>query len=309
MAIKRTYNGLLTLAQLRAFVAVAKAGSFSGAALELDVSQASVSYTVAQAEQALGLRLFRRGGFGARLTEDGGRIHKHAVKLLRTEEVLLQEAQLIRGTLEGVVRVAAFPSIAQFLLPLVMKRLREIHPALAVQPVEIASSSADVLSTLEAGQSELGLVVANLSDAFIHWKLFEDPFVVCISQAQYRDGLTWDDLRELPLIAYDKDWRDGCVLGMRYFLDRYATPEPAYRVRETGMILSMIAQGLGFSVLPKLTLGPLPEGVVSVGLEVPCVRTVSVAVPPELLSAPAVRAVLSVLRASLPDSDVPPLDL
>lgn len=314
MAIEKSYSGSLTLAQLRACLAVAQAGSFSAAALDLDMSQASVSYAVAQAEHALGLKLFRRGAFGARLTDEGERIRKQAVKVLRTEEVLLQEAQLMKGTLSGVVRVAGFPTIAQYLLPPVMKQLREIHPGLALRPVEIDSdsgdtlrNSGDVLRALEAGQAELGLVVAKLSDEFIHWKLFDDPFVVCIPAVHDRDGLTWDDLRELPVIAYGKDWRDGCVLGVKYVLDRYGAAEPAYKVQETGMILNMIAQGLGFSVLPKLTLDTLPDGVAAVDLKVPRARTASIAVPPELLGAPTVKEVLSMLRARLPNSELPPM--
>ncbi|HEX7004982.1 MAG TPA: LysR family transcriptional regulator [Trueperaceae bacterium] len=313
MAIEKTYSRELTLAQLRACLAVARTGSFSAAALDLDMSQASVSYAVAQAEQALGLKLFRRGAFGARLTDEGERIRKQAVKLLRTEEVLLQEAELMKGTLSGVVRVAGFPSIAQYLLPPVMKRLRESHPGLEIRPVEVDTDSGDVLlnsmdvlRALEAGQAELGLVVAKLSDEFIHWKLFDDPFVVCIPAALDRDELTWEDLRELPVIAYGKDWRDGCVLGVKYVLEMYGATEPAYQAQETGMILNMIAQGLGFSVLPKLTLDTLPKGVAAVSLKVPRARTASIAVPPELLGAPTVKQVLTLLRARLPNSELPP---
>src|SRR5215467_1866538 len=89
LALDRT----LTLHQLRTFHAVAEHLSFSAAALELSISQPSVSYQVKELEAALGLPLLDRLGKRVRLTEAGQVLYDYARRTL----ALLDEAALALG--------------------------------------------------------------------------------------------------------------------------------------------------------------------------------------------------------------------
>lgn len=60
--------GKIKLSQLRALVAIADCGNFSEAALELDLSQSTISHAIATLEEELGVTLLQRGRHGARLT-------------------------------------------------------------------------------------------------------------------------------------------------------------------------------------------------------------------------------------------------
>ncbi|MEO0458638.1 MAG: LysR family transcriptional regulator, partial [Cyanobacteria bacterium P01_A01_bin.114] len=69
-------------AQLQVLLIVADCGSFSEAALQLQLSQSAISYTIASLEEELGVMLFSRGRYGATLTPIGAQIAERARQVL-----------------------------------------------------------------------------------------------------------------------------------------------------------------------------------------------------------------------------------
>ena len=80
------------LRQLRCLVAIAEAGSFTDAAIDLGISQAAASRTLASLESALGVRLLRRTTREVTLTAAGGRVLAHARRALAAAEDVVREA-------------------------------------------------------------------------------------------------------------------------------------------------------------------------------------------------------------------------
>lgn len=78
--------------QLRCLVAIVEAGSFTDAAIDLGVSQAAVSRTLAGLEAALGVRLLRRTTREIAITAAGARVLPHARQLLADLDALVQDA-------------------------------------------------------------------------------------------------------------------------------------------------------------------------------------------------------------------------
>src|SRR2546429_8874310 len=72
----------IELRQLRCLVAIAEAGSFTDAAIDLGISQAAASRTLASLESALGVRLLRRTTREVTLTAAGSRVLAHARRAL-----------------------------------------------------------------------------------------------------------------------------------------------------------------------------------------------------------------------------------
>lgn len=114
--------------QLRAFVTLARTGSFTLAAKELFLSQSAVSHSMKALETDVGCRLFDRVGKKVLLTQAGETLLQHAGKIL-------QEMAGARAGLEqlskwgmGRLRVAAGSAVCQYLLPPVLKQLKEKFP-------------------------------------------------------------------------------------------------------------------------------------------------------------------------------------
>lgn len=125
----------LNWALLRAFLAVAEAGSLSGAARVLGASQPTLGRQIREIESALGLALFRRHARGLELTEAGAAMlgpvrAMHAAAL----EVGLYAAGRETG-LAGTVRITASEFVAHHLLPETIARIREQAPDIAIELV------------------------------------------------------------------------------------------------------------------------------------------------------------------------------
>lgn len=135
-------------ALLRCFLAVAEAGSLSRAALALGCSQPTLSRQVAQLEAQLGQALFERLPRGVRLTEAGTALR---VPAQRMHEHALEFSQVAAGrsvALAGSVRLTASEMVSAYLLPPVLRQLRETHPEIQIELV--ASNSVENLLERDA---------------------------------------------------------------------------------------------------------------------------------------------------------------
>jgi DNA-binding transcriptional LysR family regulator len=123
------YSSTLHLPPLESLVAAftaARVGSFSAAALELDITHAAVSRRIVAAEKWAGVRLFDRHGRGVVVTPDGQRILARAA--LAVDQIAELADRPLKQKRVAVVRVAVTPSFARFWL---LPRIRDLegHPA------------------------------------------------------------------------------------------------------------------------------------------------------------------------------------
>ena len=105
------------LSDLRAFVAVAKLGSFGAAAVELHISQPALSRRVGKLESALGVRLFHRTTRKVDLTAVGREFSYRAGELLNGLEQSLIGISDVANRVSGEVTIACMPSSIRFFLP------------------------------------------------------------------------------------------------------------------------------------------------------------------------------------------------
>lgn len=266
----------LTPQDLRLLVTVAETGSFTAAATRLGVTQSAVSYAVRSVERRIGAVLFERGRLGAKPTPAGERAVIHARRISRQYELLVAETRAAAaGTsagLAGPLRIAAFRNAAAHLLPPALERLTARHPGVVPQILivrelgrgtagEVADGRADLaIATLaEDAQSEPGLTVGEL--------LREPYYLVRPKGRTALDGL--------PLI----DWAENCSSYTRsWWASQDWLPRTRMDVADDGVVLSMVARGVGFAILPRLTLADDHPGVDvdPLGPEPPTRRLVSV---------------------------------
>jgi DNA-binding transcriptional LysR family regulator len=124
------------LKQLRAFVAVVEQGSVSKAAQHLHTAQPALSRQIADLEAEFGLALFDRVGRRLLLTGEGERLVAHCRNLLGQARSLSEEARVLRGGDNGLLKVAAAPvqlesALATF-LPGYARRYPNVEAPLAL---------------------------------------------------------------------------------------------------------------------------------------------------------------------------------
>jgi len=115
--------------QLAAFVAVAEAGTLSGAAERLHVSASALSASVTELERALQTQLLhRRKAKGASLTPAGELVLPRARHLLYQAGELEADARGDERGVAGVVRLGCYPSLAPTVLPVLLSEFAQAHP-------------------------------------------------------------------------------------------------------------------------------------------------------------------------------------
>jgi len=123
----------ISLARLRVFLAVAQGSSISAAAERLSISQPAVSATVTALQNELGVALIRRDGRGIRLTEGGLRLAGHARHLFAILDDALEDLRSLERDVEPRARVGAVATVAEHVLPPMLRDIRTEHPAMEIE--------------------------------------------------------------------------------------------------------------------------------------------------------------------------------
>lgn len=285
----------MKISQLRALVAVAKHGNFSEAALHMELSQSAVSHAIASLEEELGVVLLSRGRHGAHPTPVGERVISHARQVLHLLEEIEKEANREKGLHGGQVRLAAFRSVATHVLPMVIAQFRRHFPEISVSITENCDY-VRVEQMLREGRADIGFTVLPASHEFETWEITRDEFTVLLPPTKRlnRTKLTWEELAAYPLIFPSGN---ACYSKVSDHLRALEFPmNIAYEVTEDSTIVSMVMQGLGVAIVPRLAAEPLPPGIQVCSLPVPLERVIGAAVLTNALQTPAVFAFLDILR-------------
>ena len=300
---------VVKLAHLKILLAVAQEGSFSEAALVLDISQAAVSYAVAQLEAHLGVRLFERGHYGAKLTDVGKRIAVHARGMIALEQALEQEAGLERGLIAGELRVLAFRSAAGKIVAPLVAHLKVKHPALQIRLKELDNEGGvHKMHLVRARQADLAFVDGNVEgNELITWEVMRDRYIALLPTTDARELVCWHELTSENLILSTGHNTGNRV--ERHFASMDRTVVPAYEVHEDSTIAGLVKAGLGIGLLPAFAADALPEGVKGVPTDVTLERPIYICLLPESIKLPVVRVFLNALRTAFPASEVPLLDI
>jgi DNA-binding transcriptional LysR family regulator len=240
-----------TLRQLRAFHAVYQLRKLSAAAEQLSVTQSAVSVLIRQMEEGLGARLFDRTTRSLRPTQAANEAVVVAERILRDVEALGAGVRDLAALKRGRVCLAVTPTLAQILLPRVIRRFSSLHPDISVVIDDCAPDQ--FVSRIVGDHVEFGIGTPERAAADVD------------SATLVRDHLALVCNREHPLAGSKPlRWADLAGHGV-------ITVRPGYGIRplidataaRAGVVLSVVnevsflstalwmtASGLGASIMP-----------------------------------------------------------
>jgi LysR family hydrogen peroxide-inducible transcriptional activator len=245
----------LSLRQLQYIVAIAKLGSFRKAAALCRVAQPSLSAQLAEAEGALGVRLFERDRRHVHLTEAGALVVERASQLLTLERDLVDSVQSLRDPFAGNLRLGVLPTIAPYFLPRIVPTLTKRFSKLRVQWHE--GQTADLVERVKNGALD-GAIVASPSvlGDLPQVALFDDPFFVALCAthplAKRKGRVLLDELAKETFLLLDEG---HCLREQVLPLCQIAkSTEHSFRATSLSTLTQMVASGLGLTLLPKLAI-------------------------------------------------------
>lgn len=245
----------MTLTELRYVVAVADTRHFGRAAERCFVSQPSLSASVKNLEEELGVQLFERGKRGVLLTEAGEQIVAQARRTLEEAERVKAVARQGRDPLKGVLRLGIIHTVAPYLLPDLVGALRRVAPGMPLDVEENMTATLDRM--LRAGELDAVVIALPYEAPGIETApLYEEAFEVV---APARHALTRKksiaieelDAGELLLLPVGHCFRDQVLDACNEFS---RPPEPGRQGNSLETLRSMVASGLGVTVLPATAL-------------------------------------------------------
>ncbi len=122
----------MNLQDLRYLVALAEHRHFGRAAEACNVSQPTLSSQIRKLEGQLGVTLLERTNKRVEMTPVGNRILNHAQRALHEASQMEEVARAARDPLDGPLRLGVIPTLAPYLMPLILSPLRQAYPALTI---------------------------------------------------------------------------------------------------------------------------------------------------------------------------------
>lgn len=289
-------EGKIKISQLQALVAIANLGSFSEAALELELSQSTISHSIATLEDAIGVVLLARGRHGATLTPEGEQLLPDAKQILQLISGMQQKARNLRDLQDGQVRLAAVRSIATHVLPSAIAQFRQKYPRLAVMIIE-CDRFLEVEQALREGRAEVGFTALPTLPEFEARELFRDEFVALLPPNSLDEAgdLTWSQLVSFPMVMNQRNLLHNKMVHEHLTRFGYQL-NVNYNVREDSTILGMVQQGLGATIMPRLSAEPIPDRIQIRRLPVPLERVIGVITVANALLPRSVFAFLDLLQ-------------
>jgi DNA-binding transcriptional LysR family regulator len=240
----------MLLAQVEAFLEVARLGNVSRAAEALYVTQPTLTARLKNLEAELGEQLFLRTGRGLRLTGAGRAFLPHAERALRSlREGELAVTELQRGEAGSLV-VGAAPAVSTYVLPGLLRRFLAAAPRvrLAVR----TGHSEEVLAMVLAEDVDVGLVRELHHPGVEAIPVYEDHLVLVVPPGHRfagGAGIRLEDLGTEPLVLFDRT-SSYHELTNALFREAGVLPSTVMELDNIEAAKQMVAHGLGVALLP-----------------------------------------------------------
>src|SRR4051794_19591707 len=153
---------LMDLRQLRALDAVARARSFTAAALELHLAQSALSQQVAKLERELGVELLRRTTRRVEVTEAGELVLARARRALAEADAIRDDLDALRGLVRGRLRIGGVPPVSGLHPAALIAEFGARHPGVDITIREEVAAA--LIAELADGQLDVVLALVDLAD-------------------------------------------------------------------------------------------------------------------------------------------------
>jgi DNA-binding transcriptional LysR family regulator len=261
----------MNFSQLQCFVALAEMGSFTEAAYEVGLTQSAVSHALSALENELGVTLLERNRKGVvALTSTGQRVLLHARTLLASATAIEQEAKSASGVTAGKLRLASMEAIVgPRLLVRMLSRFEEQYPDIEV--VLFEGTMPEVSDWIINSVVDLGFVIQppeGETSGLASTPIARDELCILVGEQHplsTKPAVTCRDLRDEGFIMA----KTRCTLKfleLAGFEQNGSKPLVRYQASDSATILAMVREGLGISLVPRMTLPKRLDGVVALPL-------------------------------------------
>lgn len=238
--------------KIKAILLAAKYHTLSRAAESFSYTPSAMSHMADALEEELGVKLLERTHVGVKLTEAGESLKEKMDAVLRAEEELRAAAASLGASHREELRIGSYSSIANYILPSIVKRFKKENPDIRVS-ITVADS---LRGWLENDMADVifGDKIAVQENE--HEIMLEEPYVAVVQEKMLvgRRSVSREELYSFPYISTNES-------SLRRYFDeeRFAEILRFDSVDDTS-VLSMVREGIGVAVLPSLAAQKATRG-------------------------------------------------
>ena len=254
----------MNLRHLEVFHAVMQAGSVTGAAHLLNVTQPAVSNVLRHAEQQLKFKLFERIAGRLQPTPEASDLFPDVQEIFGRIDTLNRAVDEIRGGRTGRLVIAASPTFVNAYLPKAVSRLRQHSPGARIT-IHALPTAKSIEERVARREVDIGLVYAPVMDPSVVIEEVTKSNVVCAvprrSPLARRKELGPGDLASGTLVAIGPTTRIGIAIKEAYGAHGLPMPVVAIEVNSPQAACLMVAEGVGIGLVDLATVHqyPLPD--------------------------------------------------
>lgn len=236
------------------FGAVCSAGSISAAARTLNISQPSVSATIAQLEHRIGARLFERSRAGIVLTAEGEALQRRAQAMAALLDGAVADIEAVRNGLVGPLRVGGTPGALVSLLPRAVEKLERSFGAFALNVIE--RPDRELTDMLRKGEIELAFVTTEIETPppdIREVTLSRDPFALLVGRRNKTlpSSVSLRQVAELPWVLPEAQGAFRRQVSALFVAAEISEPRDAIRCDSLLATKAIVRMTNRVTVLPR----------------------------------------------------------
>lgn len=277
----------MDLNQYVVFLEIAKQQSLSKAANVLGYTQSGISHTLKRLEAEMNLTLFYRDRNGAHLTKAGEEIYPVIFQMVQCQENLIQTVQSLHNLHTGTLNIGTYSSISRQWLPHIIQIFKQDFPHIKIHFKE--GGNEDIMRWVERHEVDFGfLSLVEEKKSATEWIFLKDDPLLAVLPPDYKER----QLSIFPLKDFNGKTFILSALGIDVDIHdtlkkHKISPDIQYSAMDDFTIVSMVACGLGVSILPKLVLDHHDSNVLTLPLFPYAKRKLGIAIASKQMASPA----------------------
>ncbi len=252
----------MNIKDLQYFLAVADLEHFGQAAEQCFVSQPTLSGQIKKLEEQLGVVLFERTNRRVMLTETGAQIATYARRVMSEIESIQEIAESSRDPLAGKFRLGAFPTLATYVFPEIVTKVKAAMPKLRL--ILIEDKTLYLMEKLRHGEIDAALLALPVHDDFLTSELlFEDEFCLAVApdhKLASRETVDQKCLKKHKLLLLEEG---HCLRDQSLEICERQGLAEEQDFRATGLetLRQMVKAGTGITFMPKIAVQQNESGI------------------------------------------------
>ncbi|MFT6457758.1 MAG: DNA-binding transcriptional LysR family regulator [Pseudophaeobacter arcticus] len=251
-----------TLRQIEYFVAVGETGSITAASHLLNVSSPSISASVSQLEEELGVMLFvRHHAQGLTPTPAGHAMLDHAKGVLQQAAGLTDLAASLSGSIRGPLSIGCLSTFAQVVLPGLRRSFTDQYSEVRISQIEANQSELFILLRQAKIDVALTYDLDLPRDLSFHPMLSLPPLVALSETHPLADqqSIAIEELADYPMVLLDLPYSADYFLS--FFTRAGLRVNIAERTQDMAVMRGLVANGFGYSIVNIRPVNDLaPDG-------------------------------------------------